>query len=89
MTILKWNKSDSQNFRSKTNTVIFEKVYNERDKFYASVQSRLILCDPMASLSITNFQSLLKLMSHHVVDSIQPSHPLLSPSPPTFNLSQH
>ena len=26
---------------------------------------------------------------HHVSDAIQPSHPLLSPSPPTFNLSQH
>ena len=24
-----------------------------------------------------------------VGDDIQPSHPLLSPSPPTFNLSQH
>ena len=36
-----------------------------------------------ASLSITNSQSLLKLMS-----AIQPSHPLSSPSP-AFNLSQH
>ena len=35
-----------------------------------------------ASLSITNTQSLLKL------DAIQPSHPLSSPSPPAFNLSQ-
>ena len=26
---------------------------------------------------------------HWVSDVIQPSHPLLSPSPPTFNLSQH
>ena len=26
---------------------------------------------------------------HRVSDAIQPSHPLLSPSPPTFNLSQH
>ena len=26
---------------------------------------------------------------HWVDDAIQPSHPLLSPSPPTFNLSQH
>ena len=26
---------------------------------------------------------------HWVGDVIQPSHPLLSPSPPTFNLSQH
>ena len=25
----------------------------------------------------------------HVGDAIQPSHPLSSPSPPTFNLSQH
>ena len=26
---------------------------------------------------------------HCVSDAIQPSHPLSSPSPPTFNLSQH
>ena len=26
---------------------------------------------------------------HWIGDTIQPSHPLLSPSPPTFNLSQH
>ena len=26
---------------------------------------------------------------HLVVDAIQPSHPLLSPSPPALNLSQH
>ena len=26
---------------------------------------------------------------HRVGDAIQPSHPLLSPSPPSFNLSQH
>ena len=26
---------------------------------------------------------------HHVADAIQPSHPLSSPSPPTFRLSQH
>ena len=26
---------------------------------------------------------------HRVSDAIQPSHPLLPPSPPTFNLSQH
>ena len=33
-----------------------------------------------ASLSITNSWSLLKLV-HQVGDAIQPSHPLLSPSP--------
>ena len=26
---------------------------------------------------------------HQVGDAIQPSHPLLAPSPPAFNLSQH
>jgi len=26
---------------------------------------------------------------HRVSDAIQPFHPLLSPSPPAFNLSQH
>ena len=65
---------------------------------FSSVQfSRSVVSDsatpwtaaPQASLSITNSQSLLKLMSIKVGDTIQPSHPLSSPSPPTFNLSQH
>ena len=39
------------------------------------------------SLSVTNFWSLLKLMS---IESVMPSnHPLSSPSPPAFDLSQH
>ena len=43
-----------------------------------------------ASLSITNSQSLLKLMSIELVgDAIQPSHPLSSPSPPAPNPSKH
>ena len=41
-----------------------------------------------ASLSITNSWSLLKYV-HWVSHAIQPSHPLLPPSPPTFNLSPH
>ena len=56
--------------------------------FFSSVQSLShvqLFATPwiaahLASLSITNSQSLLKLMS------IQPSHPLSSPSPPDFNL---
>ena len=41
-----------------------------------------------ASLSITNFRSLFKLMS---IESVMPSNHLIlsSPSPPAFNLSQH
>ena len=43
-----------------------------------------------ASLSITNSQSLLKLMPiESVMPSNHPSHPLLSPSPPALNFSQH
>ena len=41
-----------------------------------------------ASPSFTIPRSLLKLVSR-VSDAIQPSHPLLSPSPPAFCLSQH
>ena len=41
-----------------------------------------------AFLSITNHQSLLSCL-HWVGDAIQPSHPLSSLSPPSFNLSQH
>ena len=41
-----------------------------------------------ASLSITNYHSLLKLMS---IESVIPSNHLIlsSPSPPDFNISQH
>ena len=42
-----------------------------------------------AFLPITNSQSSLKLMSIEPVMPCNPSHPLSSPSPPTFNISQH
>ena len=41
-----------------------------------------------ASLSFTISRILLTPV-HWVDDAIQPSHPLSSPSPPAFNLSQH
>ena len=34
-------------------------------------------------------QELTQTHVHRVSDAIQPSHPLLSPSPPAVNLSQH
>ena len=64
----------------------------------ASVQfSRSVMSDSAtpwtaahrASLSITNSQSLLKLMFIELVMPSKPSHPLSSPSLPTCNLSQH
>ena len=41
-----------------------------------------------ASLSITNSRCLRKVMVVEVSDVIEPSHPLLSLSPPTFDFSQ-
>ena len=57
-------------------------------------QSCPILCDPM-DCSMPGFpvhQHILELAqthAHRVSDTIQPSHPLSSPSLPTFNLAQH
>ena len=42
-----------------------------------------------ASLSITKLQELFQTHVHRVSDARQPSHPLSSPSLPSFNLSQH
>ena len=67
---------------------------------YFSVQSSSVtqscptLCNPMdcSSPGFPIHQQLLEFAQtpvHRVSDAIQPSHPLLSPSPPDFNLSQH
>ena len=63
----------------------------------SSVQfSRLCptVCDPMdcstPGLSVHHqLPEFTQTHVHWVVDAIQPSHPLSSPSPPAFNLSQH
>ena len=59
-------------------------------------QSCLTPCNPMEcstpGFPIHHQLQLLELAQTHVhwvSDAIQPSHPLQSPSPPTFNLSQH
>ena len=57
-------------------------------------QSCLTLCDPMdcSMPGLPVHHQLPEFTQTHVhwaSDAIQPSHPLLSPSPPTFNLSQH
>ena len=61
--------------------------------FSSVAQSCPILCDPM-DCSTPGFPVLHRLSEftqthvHQVGDAIQPSHPLLSLSPPTFSLSQ-
>ena len=63
--------------------------------FIGSVaQSCPTLCDSMdcstPGLPVHHqFPEFTETHVHRVGDAIQPSHPLSSPSPPTFNLSQH
>ena len=63
-------------------------------QFSSVIQSCPPFCNPV-DCSTPGFpvhHQLLDLTQthvHHVGDAIQPSHPLLSPSPLTFNLSQH
>ena len=62
-------------------------------QFSSVAQSCLTLCNPM-DYSTPRFPVHHQLAEsiqthvHCIGDAIQPSHPLLSPSPP-FNLSQH
>ena len=63
-------------------------------QFSSVVQSCPTLCDPMdcRTPGLPVHHQLLEFTQTHVhwvSDAIQPSHPRSSPSPPTFNLSQH
>ena len=66
----------------------------DTNKFSSVTQSCPSLCNPM-DCSMPGFpihHQLLELTQTHVYwvgDSIQPSHPLSSLFPPTFNLAQH
>ena len=63
-------------------------------QFSSVAQSCPTVCDPM-NCSMPGFPvhhqplEIVQINSHLVGDSIQPLHSLSSPSPPTFNLSQH
>ena len=63
-------------------------------RFSSVAQLHPTLCDPMdcstpGFLVRHQLPELTQTHVHRVGDAIQPSHPLSSPSPPTFNLSQH
>ena len=63
-------------------------------QFSAVAQLCLTLCDSMdcstAGLPVHyQLPEITHTHVHRVGDAIQPSHPLSSPSPPAFNLSQH
>ena len=64
------------------------------DQFSSVAQSWMTLCDPMncstPGLPVHHqLRELTQIHVHWVGDTIQPSHPLSSPSPPAFNLSQY
>ena len=61
---------------------------------YSVTQLCLTLCNPMdcSTPCLSVHHQLLEFTQTHVhwiSDAIQPSHPLLAPFPPAFNLSQH
>ena len=66
----------------------------ESVQFSSVPQSCLTLCDPMnrrtpGLLVHHQLPEFTQTHVHRVSDAIQPSHPLLSPSPLALNLSQH
>ena len=68
--------------------------FSDFSQFSPVAQSCLTLCNPM-DCSTPGFPvhhqlpELAQTHVHRVGDAIQPPHPLSSPSPPAFNLSQH
>ena len=69
-------------------------IYTQVVQFSSVIQSCLTLCDPMnrsmPGLPVHHqLPESTQTQVHRVGDAIEPSHPLLSPSPPALNLSQH
>ena len=67
-------------------------ICNVQGFLFSSVsQLCLTLCDPMycSTPGFPVHHQLAQTHIHQVGDAIQPSHPLSSPSPPVFNLSQY
>ena len=60
-------------------------------QFNSVTQSCPTLCNPIdgSTPGFPVHHQLAQTHVHRVGDAIQPSHPLLSPSPPVFDLSQH
>ena len=74
--------------------LIFSKYLECSVQFSSVPQSCPYICDPMnrSMPGLPVHHQLLESTQTHVHwvnDAIQPSYPLSSPSPPTFNLSQH
>ena len=103
MRLLSWNQKPLKStcvvipfYRMRTVPKYLSKVTGRGSclQFSSIAQSCLTLCDPVdcSTPGLPVHHQLLEFTQtyvHWVGDAIQPSHPLLSPSPPAFNLSQH
>ena len=103
MRLLSWNQKPLKStcvvipfYRMRTVPKYLSKVTGRGSclQFSSIAQSCLTLCDPVdcstPGLPVHHqLPEFTQTYVHWVGDAIQPSHPLLSPSPPAFNLSQH
>ena len=83
-----------QNYKTRDNLVDCGYGNDFLVQFSSVAQSCPTLCDPMnhstPGLPVHHqLPEFTQTHVHWVGDTIQPSHPLSSPSPPAFNLSQH
>ena len=94
---LAWNPSYNERLWEhliQTWSVFFGSLYSFCCCCYSVAKSCLTLCDPTdcstPGFPVLHYQpEFAQTHVHWVDDAIQPSHPLLPPSPPAFNLSQH
>ena len=70
-------------------TIFLDSIYVNSVQFSHSVMSNSLDCSTPDFPIHHQFLELAQMHDHRVIDATQPSHPLLSPSPPAFNLSQH
>ena len=82
------------NHEIKRRLLLGRKIMTNLDQIRSVAQSCPTLCDPMnrSMPGLPVHHQLLEFtetLVHRVRDAIQPSHPLLSPSPPAPNPSQH
>ena len=92
--LLTHNTSTSRQISSSSSLCLRASMYVSSVQFSAVSQSCPTLFDPMdystPGFPVNHqFPEFTQINVHWVSDAMQPSHPLSSPSPPTFNLSQH
>ena len=85
--------NDHSRYNFMTACSVSETLLGTLYQFSSVAQSCLTLCNMDCSMQgflvLHQLPELAQTHIHRVGDAIQPSHPLSSPSPPVFNLSQH